>query len=130
MPGIMSPASASPVIAQKAIEAGVRDFAGDDPARAQMALLHESEAFEAPRGANISRIDIRLETVEIEVPERIADERLQRLVHVARAPVRTAEAVTDLRAAACLVEVVERAVSDDGAVIGTLDRKGKARALR
>jgi hypothetical protein len=56
-------------LSQQPKQGGIRDFASDNPALPEQAFPDESEAFEALCRSDISRVDVGLDPIEIELFE-------------------------------------------------------------
>jgi hypothetical protein len=65
------------------------------------------QAFQDALGGNVVGMDIGLDAVQFQCAEAMADQRRQRLLHVALAPVRPRQHVADLAAVVAAVEVVQ-----------------------
>src|SRR5437899_7436732 len=116
-----------PLAREQAEERAVRDLGPDLPALPQETFALEPQALERAQGSLVPRIGVGFETAGAERPERIVDDRGQRLLHVSLLPVRTRQSIADLADRALLAKMKQGGVAQEGIVLVAHDRPANAR---
>ena len=115
---------------KQAEQRGILDLATHVPPFAEQALALESHPVEDAQRSRVLRIDVRLESPQLQDPERVVDERRQRFSHVTLAPVSAAQAIADLRPHVGHVDAEQRAGPEHLAVVLALDAPLEAGLVR
>jgi hypothetical protein len=110
-----------PIGLEQPVEKGVLYFSVHVPAFTEIALALKTKPFQSVDRRVVSRINISLEAMEIQLGERIVNDSLERLLHVALAPIRATEGVTDFGATVSKVRMKDCDTADQGVVSAQCD---------
>jgi hypothetical protein len=114
---------------EQPVQSAIRHIIANNPAFTQQPFADKSEPFEKTRRGYIARVDIRVNSAQVQRAKCVLDQRGGGLTHIATAPMITLRTKAYFCTSALLVGMKESAVPEDFACGPQFERTNKILAV-